>query len=112
MADRSKYQEGIIRRYYENRDNLDFDKLSELVTELYLADSKKRRATLWERAAKIMERLGVPQSRIDHVVETAKPEILMAVVEDIRSGKIKPPEKKKPGKPGQPGQTGGPPEKK
>ena len=36
----SKFQQGVIRRYYENREQIDEGKLSELVTSLYLAESK------------------------------------------------------------------------
>ena len=32
----SKFQQGVIRRYYENREQIDEGKLSELVTSLYL----------------------------------------------------------------------------
>ena len=37
MAERSKHQQKIIKNYYENRDAISLQRLSELVTELYLA---------------------------------------------------------------------------
>ena len=56
MADReySKYQQKVIRNYYDNRDQIDEGKLSELVTNLYLAESEKKKTKLWDQAAKLM----------------------------------------------------------
>lgn len=97
MAEReySRYQQKVIQRYYDNRPQMDEQRLSELVAELYLA-SEKKKPKLWESAKELMLRLGTPQSRIDHVVKTADPAILAEVVKDVQSGKIrpKPPEAK------------------
>ncbi len=95
QRDLSRYQEKIVKRYYENRPALDAERLSELVAELYLASDKKK-PKLWVSAGEIMLRLGTPQSRVDHVLKTADPVILAEVVKDVQSGKIrpKPPEKK------------------
>ncbi|HTI49581.1 MAG TPA: hypothetical protein VL475_01465 [Planctomycetaceae bacterium] len=40
MADLTPYQQKIVRRYYDNRDDQDEQKLAELVTNLYLAAGK------------------------------------------------------------------------
>ncbi|QDT38815.1 hypothetical protein [Stratiformator vulcanicus] len=89
MADReySKHQKKVIQRYYDNREDIDKQKLAELVTTLYLATGKKR-AKSWETATGVMERLKVPQSRIDHVVASDDPTVLAKVVEEIEKGKI------------------------
>ena len=60
MADReySKFQQKVIRNYYDNREQIDSTKLSELVTNLYLAETEKKKTKLWENAQKLMERLG------------------------------------------------------
>ena len=97
MAERdySRFQKKVIQRYYDNRPQVDEQRLAELVAELYLASDKKK-PKLWETAREIMLRLGTPQSRVDHVMKTADPVILAEVVKDVQSGKIrpKPPEKK------------------
>jgi len=97
MAEReySRFQQKAIKRFYDNRPEIDAERLSELVAELYLASDKKK-PKLWESAGEIMLRLGTPQSRVDHVLKTADPVILAEVVKDVQSGKIrpKPPEKK------------------
>lgn len=95
MAEHSRYQQGIIKRYYNNRDQIDEQKLSELVSNLYLAESEKKKTKLWESAEALMERLDVPDSRIQHVLSGKDPAVLAAVVQDIQSGKIvKKPKKK------------------
>ncbi len=51
------YQRKLIRRYYENREAIDAQKLAELVTDLYLATTPKRRTQLWIRTRKLLERI-------------------------------------------------------
>ena len=87
MADYSNYQKKVIQRYYDNRDQIDQQRLAETVTNLYLAEGKKR-TKLWETAQDLMTRLKVPQSRIDHVMKTGDPAILAEVVNDLQAGKI------------------------
>jgi hypothetical protein len=83
----SKYQQNVIKRYYDNREQIDEQRLAELVTSLYLANGKKR-DKLWESAKDVMIRLKVPESRVEHVIETADPAILAEVVKDIQNGSI------------------------
>ncbi|MDB5335611.1 MAG: hypothetical protein JWN70_1230 [Planctomycetaceae bacterium] len=89
MADRdySKYQKKVISRFYDNREQMDEQKLAELVTNLFLATGKKR-ANFWVTAREAMERMEVPQSRIDHIVTSDDPALLAEVVKDIQTGKI------------------------
>jgi len=89
MANRdySPHQQKIIKRYYDNREQIDEQRLAELVTNLYLASDKKKKK-LWEQAEETMKRLKVPESRIAHVVKTADPAILADVVQDIQNGNI------------------------
>jgi hypothetical protein len=96
MADYSDHQKKIIKRYYDNRDQLDETKLAELVTSLYLASTDKQRDKLWTTARDVMERLEIPKSRLNHVWERRDPAILAEVVKDLQSGvlrKSKPPGK-------------------
>ena len=89
MKNYSNYQKKVIGRYYENRDQIDQQRLSELVTNLYLAEGKKR-AKFWKTAEEIMLRLKVPPTRVEHVVNTGDPAILAEVVNDLQAGRIKP----------------------
>ena len=96
MADReySKYQQNVIKRYYDNRDAIDDQKLSELVTNLYLSTGRKAEK-MWETAEKIMTRMELPESRITHVMESKDPAVLAAVVDELNKGKLKKGAKKK-----------------
>ena len=89
MADRdySKYQKKVISRFYDNREQMDEQRLAELVTNLILASGKKR-VNFWITAREAMERMEVPQSRIDHIVNSDDPTLLAEVVKDIQAGKI------------------------
>ena len=66
MAELTKYQRTIVKNYYENLDTALLQRLGEQVTDLYLAEGKKREK-LWTSVATALEKLGVPASRIDHV---------------------------------------------
>ncbi len=94
MAERdySRYQQNVIKRYYENRDQIDEQKLGELVTSLYLA-TPKQAAKKWESVPDLLDRLSVPASRIAHIMEKRDPTLLATVVEDLQKGLI--PKKKK-----------------
>jgi hypothetical protein len=103
MKDYSAYQKKIIKRFYDNRDDIDFSRLSEIASDLYLSTGKKSER-LWKQASDLMTRLNVPPTRIAHVLKSANPAILAEVVNDIQKGLIRPAEKPKPANPdAQPG---------
>jgi hypothetical protein len=66
MSDFTPHQQKIIKRYYDNQDNIGRQRLAELVGELYLAQSKKRQQ-VWKSIESAMKKLEIPQSRIDHL---------------------------------------------
>jgi hypothetical protein len=76
------YQQKIIKRYYDNQAPLQQQRLAELVTDLYLAEGKKKEK-LWESAATAMQKLGVPQSRIDHLLRQRNPALVAEVVKEL-----------------------------
>jgi hypothetical protein len=82
MADFTPYQQKIIKRYYDNQDTLQLQRLAELVGELYLSKGKKRQG-VWTRIATTMQKLGVPQTRIDHLRQQDKPELVAQVVKEL-----------------------------
>ena len=83
MEDYTKHQQKIIKRYYENIDQISLQRLSELVADLNLAEGAKKREKLWESAAGCMQKLGVPQSRIDHLLAQKKPELVATLVKEM-----------------------------
>ena len=78
----SGYQEKVISRYYDHLDTIMLQKLGELVTELYLADSPKKQKLLWQRAHKAMTKLKVSPAIIDHIMEKKDVEILAKNLQD------------------------------
>ncbi len=84
--DFTPHQQKIIKRYYENIDQISLQRLAELAGELYLAEGKKR-DKLWLSAAACMEKLGVPKARIDHVVKEKSPVLVANLVKELM-GKV------------------------
>ncbi len=82
MPDFSPYQQKIIKRYYNNQDGIQHQRLAALVSELYLAEGKKKQR-VWASAAAAMQKLGVPQSRIDHLVSQANPALIAELVKEL-----------------------------
>ncbi len=79
----TKYQRGVIDRYYENRDTIMLTKLQELLTELYLAgDNEKKLAKLWERVDKAMKNLKVAPKLHAHIMDKREVEVLARNVND------------------------------
>ena len=82
LDDYTPYQQKIIKRYYDNQDTLMTQRLAELVGELYLSQGKKRQR-VWTNLKTAMQKLGVPQSRIDHVLKQNDPALLAQVVKEL-----------------------------
>ena len=82
MAKRSSHQDRIIRNYYQNQDGIMVQKLSDLVTDLYLAEGKTR-AGLWKRIAAAMKNLKIPESRIEHLIKSDNPALLATLVQEL-----------------------------
>jgi hypothetical protein len=78
----SAYQRDVISRYYENLDTITLNNLQELVSQLYLADSKPKQAKLWERVHKAMLRLKVKPAIIEHIMNKKDVVILAKNLED------------------------------
>ncbi len=80
--DYSQHQKAVISGYYNNLDTIMLQKLGELVTELYLADTKAKQNRLWQRANKAMVKLKVPPAIIDHIMEKKDVQILAKNLQD------------------------------
>jgi hypothetical protein len=82
MKKYTSYQKDVISRYYSNLDAIMLTKLQELVTELYLADSKAKQNRLWDRTGKALVKLKISPAVIKHIMEKRNVEILAKNVED------------------------------
>ena len=78
----SKHQQKIIKNYYDNRGAISLQRLSELVTDLYLAEGKTR-LVKWKQAISALEKLGIPKQRIEHLHKQDDPALLAKLVEEV-----------------------------
>jgi hypothetical protein len=82
MADLTPYQQRIVKRYYANYDAIKVQRLSELATELYLADGKKR-DRLWQQVGEHLTKLEFPAARIDHLLQKRDPALLPGILKEL-----------------------------
>ena len=83
MADLTPYQQKIVKRYYDSQESLASQKLAELVSDLYLATGKKR-LRVWESLESAMQKLGIPQTRIDHLKKQDNPALVAELVKELQ----------------------------
>lgn len=88
-AEYSDYQRQTINNYYQNLDAIMLQKLGELVTELYIAETPAATRHLWDRAEKAMRKLKIAPAVIEHIIRSSKPEILAGNLQDWLTGKGK-----------------------
>lgn len=84
MAEHTPYQRKIIERYYKNLDGITFQRLSELATDLYLAEGKKR-DRLWSRVDECLRKLEVPDARIAVLLEKRDPALLVEILKELET---------------------------
>ena len=82
MNDRTPHQDKIIKRYYQNFDAIKFQRLCDIVTELYLAEERKRER-LWKQASELLHALGFPESRIEHLLVKKDPALMAGVLKEL-----------------------------
>lgn len=78
----SKYQQKAIKNFYDNREAVGLQRLQELVTDLYLAEGKKREKT-WSYIEAALSKTGMKPDRIAHLKKQDDPQLLAKVVEEL-----------------------------
>jgi hypothetical protein len=84
--DYTPHQQKIIKRYYDNREDIGRQRLAELVSELYLSEGK-RRQRVWKQVTAAMETLGVPAWRIEHLAKQDNPALVAELVKEFEKKK-------------------------
>jgi hypothetical protein len=82
VSDFTPYQQKIIKRYYNNFQAIKCQRLSELVTELFLAEGKKTER-LWKQVGETLRALEFPASRVDHLLEKRDPALLPGILKEL-----------------------------
>ena len=78
----SEHQQHIISKYYSQLDIIMLQKLQELVSELYLADTEAKRSRLWQRVHKAMIKLNAPSDIVEHIMAKKDVETLAKNLQD------------------------------
>jgi hypothetical protein len=81
--DFTPYQQKIIKRYYDNQDSIKLQRLAELVSDLYLAEGKKRER-VWKQIAAALEVLKVPAAQIQQLVQKNDPAAVAKLVKELQ----------------------------
>lgn len=80
----SRYQEGIVRRYYQHRDSTQVQRLEALVSDLAMDPASDK---LWDKAGKALAALKLeppfPPARIEQVVRDRKVASLATLIAEI-----------------------------
>jgi hypothetical protein len=79
----SDYQKGIIKRYYENKENISTQKLGEVVSELYLETSPAKVTRLWASAEAALLKLGANKVRVEKIVAARDLQGLAKLTEEL-----------------------------
>jgi len=82
MANHSRYQQKIIKNFYNNRGAISLQRLQELATELYLAEGKKRERQ-WNMIVGHLEKVGVKPERIEYLRKKDDPTLIVKIVEEL-----------------------------
>ena len=82
MADYSKHQQKIIKRFYDNRETIALQRAQEIVTELYLNEGKKRQRH-WQNLVIHLQTLKVPQVRIDRLIENDDAKAAAELIQEL-----------------------------
>ncbi|MBX3356868.1 MAG: hypothetical protein KF745_00420 [Phycisphaeraceae bacterium] len=81
----SRYQQGIVKRYYEHLDTLTVQKLQETLSDLYLAKPGKAADKLWQRSHELLVKAGADPAKVEHAVASGSVEKLAAIVNEVCS---------------------------
>ena len=84
MADLTPYQQKIVKRYYNNFDQIQQQRFSDMIGDIYLAEGKKL-DRLWKNVGELLKKMEFPQTRIDHLLEKRDPKLLPGVLKELES---------------------------
>ena len=84
--DLSRQQQGIVKRYYEHHDTIQSHKLSQIVSDLWLADDEKDKLKLWGMAQTALMRMGLDATMVANVVNKRDFEALARLVAKVDAG--------------------------
>ncbi|XZE20254.1 hypothetical protein SH449x_000118 [Pirellulaceae bacterium SH449] len=81
MENFTRYQQNVIKNYYQNRENVSFQRVQELLTDLYLSEGKKKEK-VWESIFSHLEKMGLPADQVEHLRKQKKPELIAQLIQN------------------------------
>lgn len=78
----TKYQQGIVNRFYEHRDARVVQRLQELVSEIYLATGENALKKKWDVVAKELEKTNAGAAVVARIVTARDIKALAALLSD------------------------------
>ncbi|MGR3218294.1 MAG: hypothetical protein ACUZ8H_00570 [Candidatus Anammoxibacter sp.] len=72
----TKYQQNVIKGFYDNFETIKIQKLSELVTSMYLETSEKKKENGWKLIKKTLLDLKVNEYQVGLIMEEKNLELL------------------------------------
>lgn len=81
MENYTRYQQNVIKNYYQNRENVSFQRVQELLTDLYLSEGKKKEK-VWESIFSHLEKMGLPADQVEHLRAQKKPELIAQLIQN------------------------------
>lgn len=79
----TEYQKKVIKGYYNNNETIKIQKLSELVTNMYLETSEKKRQQGWKRIKKTLLDLKVSEYQVGRIIEEKNLELLSKKISNL-----------------------------
>lgn len=64
----TRYQKGIVNRYYEHLDTITLTRLAEAASELFLCDDKKKADKLWASVEKALDKTAASDAQVKAIL--------------------------------------------
>ncbi len=79
----TQYQKKVIRNFYDNKDLRLVQKLGELVSNLYLETSEKKKETGWKKIKKILTDLKVHPGEVEYLTKDKDLSLISKKLDEI-----------------------------
>lgn len=79
----TQYQKKVIRNFYDNKDLRLVQKLGELVSNLYLETSEKKKETGWKKIKKMLTDLNVHPGEVEYLTKDKNLSTISKKLEEV-----------------------------
>ena len=79
----SQYQKKVIKNFYDNKDLRLVQKLGELVSNLYLETSEKKKETGWKMIKKMLTDLNVHPGEVEYLTKDKNLSTISKKLEEV-----------------------------